>query len=146
MSEKIYMKVNFYDNDYGQPVTNAIKRLWTWIHKNNAHCLRSKGKGDTHFSDRTLSDIFIELNNVDALVPMIERLIDSEYIAFDVEFSTRGLYWDSVDWKEKKIPKKMKRCTDYLNVDVSFQKTYSKNWQNGEVLILNTETGKVESL
>lgn len=147
MTDKKYMKVCFHDNDFGGYVSDAVKRLWGWIHESNAHCLNAFGEGDSTFSDRTLTDIFHELNKAGSLAPMIERLIDAEYIAGDVEFNTRGLYWTKVDWEDaKKLPENLRGCTDYLHVDITFRKTPDRKWRNGEIIMLNTETGEVKSL
>ncbi len=140
------MMVSFGDNDFGSPVELAVKRLWGWIHESNAHCLNAFGEGDEHFSDRTLPDIFIELSKAGVLLPMVERLIDVEYIAGDVEFATRGLYWTDVDWKKKVVPETMTGCTAYIHISVSFRKTPETRWQNGEKIMLNTETGAVKNL
>ena len=36
-----YLKVRFYDNDFGLPVKEALKRLWGYIHENNNHLVES---------------------------------------------------------------------------------------------------------
>jgi len=76
---------------------------------------------------------------------MLHRLIDAEYIAGDVEFATRGLYWTNVKWGEKviKSDKPLESITKtYLNIDISFQETPVGD-VNGEAISINTETGAI---
>jgi len=55
--------------------------------------------------------MFQELHNAKVLYPIIARLIDSEYIAGDSEFATRGLYCKTVNWKSKTINNRIESIT-----------------------------------
>jgi hypothetical protein len=109
---------------------------------NNAHCL-SKDPDNEHFSNRTLPDIFHALHKHGALQPMIERMVDAEYHMNTVEYSTRGLYWKTVDWAKKKVVKDFHSLTDKtLRLDITFHPEQSTEWENGEVYWIDLVTGE----
>ncbi len=126
-----YLIVKFYENDFGNPMVSALKRLWLWMDKNN----RSYGV-------RSLSDIFQELHKAGSLEPMLLRLFVLEELCCAVEFATRGLYWEEVDWKKQLPP--IVPC-NYLSCDIEFCETKPKEWQNGEYGWLDLVTGNAET-
>lgn len=138
MTMKRYLKIEFGDNDFGFPVQDALKRIWADIHENNAGCLDP--------TSRTIPEMFQELHKAGALESMVARAIDCEDHYSAVECSTRCLYWDKIDWKEKKVSKTFESITDkYLSVDLSFHAKMCEEWANGEEAWLDLETGAVES-
>lgn len=132
-----YLDVRFYDNDFGGYVVDALQTLWRWIHASNAQC---------EISGRSLEDIFVLLNEHDALLPLLSKLIDAEYYTSDVEFATRGLYWKEVDWASKgKVTSAFQPLIGrLLSIKVYIRKSgrFTKRWQNGEAAYLNLQTGK----
>ena len=77
---------------------------------------------------------------------MVCRAVDCGYHSSDVECATRCLYWEKIEWREKKVSKSFKSITDtYLSTDLSFHAEMSEEWANGEEAWLDLETGKVES-
>lgn len=142
-----YLHIKFGDNDFGGCVESALKRLWGWVHENNAHCISTE-KNDRYFSNLSLAEMFVRLNRAGSLKPLISRMIDLEYMASNVEFETRGLYWKRVEWKEKGNLSPMESLTSrYLSFDISFHKnkTFTKKWQNGEHAFLNLKTGEAKT-
>ena len=143
MTLKRYLKVEFHDTDFGSVVQEAVERVSSNIHENNAHCLATDPK-DKHFSSRTIADIFIALHKVGALQTMLERAVDAIDHLSDVEYATRGLYWKSVDWKGKIVSKKFTGLTKrYLNLTLAFKEKLSDEWEYGEVVWLDMDTGAV---
>lgn len=86
----MYLEVNFYDNDFSNQMTEALKRLWSWI-DNNKPAVAYKN----------MQDIFIGLHDAQSLEPLLHRLFILECMAASVEFNTRGLYGKHVDWEKK---------------------------------------------
>lgn len=151
-----YIEVIFHDNDFGQPVKAALVRLWGYISENNGHLVPS------------LIPLFVSLHRVGALADLFERLYVLEYLAGDVEFKTRGLYWDhcskplarylktrdkkkayrpTSNFREARIkdPGKVRYENTYLKFKFHFRQSdkFTKKWQNGEHAYLNMETGEV---
>lgn len=140
-----YLEVDFYDNDFGYPIRDAVKKIWDWIFESNEHMLM----GGEDWSDKTLSQVFQALHEAGALQPMIQRTYQIECLHSAVEFATRGLYWKEVKWEKKKIgllsAKELGNCD---SIDIKFRpddsfmrKTECTN--NGESLVLNLETGEI---
>ena len=135
-----YLEVIFGDNDYGRPVADGLRRLWVYVHQNNAH-----------LSKEPLSKMFTFLHAKGFLAPLLSRLVDAEYLAGKVEFATRGVYSRKekfVDDGHFDIPTAMESITSrYLTLELRFRrnKTFANKWQNGEHAWLDLETGKVET-
>lgn len=141
MKSMIFIEVAFGDNDFGFPIVAALKRLWGYVHKNNAHLVES--------NSRTVPQMFYELHKHSALETMIKRLFVLETLCGSVEFKTRGLAYKKVDWKEKIIkgPHGFKGHDNYLGCAVKFHKTkkFTHKWQNGEHAWLDLETGESDT-
>ena len=142
----MFLRVRFGDNDFGNPVTYALRRIWQDVDENNGHLLGLDGH------PKSLSQIFEGLYKSGTLQLMVELAIDCEYNYGNVEFATRGLYYKEVDWDRhreeiKKVKQLRSITTEYLNVHLSLRNTkaFSKAWQNGEEAILNLETGEVST-
>lgn len=126
-----YLIVQFYDNDFGIPIIAALQRLWSYINNNN------------HSNMRSIAEIFERLHESGSLEPMILRLFILENLCGDVEFETRGLYWEEVDWN-KDIPELIP--SDYLSCSVDFTDQCPMEWQNGECAWMHLETGQAETI
>lgn len=137
-----YIDVKFGDNDFGLAMELALKRLWVYVNKNNGHIVGS-------FTKTTIPQMFESLHHAGVLEPMVKRLFVLEHLCGDVEFLTRGLYWEKVKWGEKKIDKQLgfKSLDDYLSCDVSFHsnKKFMRKWQNGEHAWLNLNNGSADT-
>jgi len=96
MASERYLRIAFGDNDFGGIVVTAVQRIWGWVHENNAHLI-----GAT--CPRTVPQMFRALHRAGALRSMVERMLDVEYLAADVEHATRGLHWKRVSWAEKVV-------------------------------------------
>ena len=148
-----YLIFMFYDNDFGFPICKALRKVWKFIHNNNAHCLREKGKGNENFSDRDMYDIFRKLYNNGTLSKMLELLYASYEMQSRVEYATRGLYWTKVDWGRncwKESAKPPAIPDSYISFDKEhfvFKRNdeFKKKWQNGEYCYLDLETGKCKT-
>lgn len=131
-----YLRMQFGDNDFSFPVQAALRRIWGDVFESNGHMIET----------RTIPMMFWELHKAGALESMIARAVDCEYHYSDVEFSTRCLYWEKIDWKEKKVSKTFKSITDtYLSTELSFHAEMSQEWANSEEAWLDLEAGTVES-
>lgn len=130
-----YLIVKFYENDYGNPMVSALKRLWTWMDKRN-------GRLGPPVGGRSLSEMFQELHKAGSLEPMLLRLFILEELCLAVEYATRGLYWKEVDWKIELPPL---IPSNYLSCDIEFCETKPKECQNGEYGWLNLVTGEAET-
>lgn len=138
-----YLKVSFYDNDFGWYVERALRRLWDFLKENNAHPLG----GST--SDAFM-ELFIGLNKAGALHSLLERLYVLAYLEGDVELSTRGLYRmgddRDVDYSKAIIKDagKVQYENECLWLDIEFRKIgrFIKKWCNGECAYLNLQTGE----
>lgn len=130
-----YLIVKFYDNDFGNPMVSALKRLWTWMNESNGHLGFAVG-------DRSLPEMFQELHKAGSLEPMLLRLFILEDLCLVVEFATRGLYWEDVDWKLELPPL---IPSNYLSCDIEFCEVKPKEWNNGEYGWLNLVTGEAET-
>ncbi len=144
-----YLEIIYGDNDFGLLVENALRRLYKWVYDSNAHCIAQR-KQDKHFSNRSIPQMFRELHRHGILKQMIVQLIDSENIAMDVEFATRGLYWKTMDWSRHKIKNKMtykSLCNDCLSLTLRFhiKDTFRQKWQNGEHAYLDLKTGECDT-
>lgn len=138
-----YLIVKFYDNDFGRPVQDALKRLWLYVHENNAHLLKE---------GETVAALIRYMHKVKMLVPAIQRLVDCEDLAGDVEYLTRELNHHHGRWgwpsQDQELKAGLRSITgDYLAIDVVFKMTdqEQKRWQNGEWAYLDLETGKAET-
>jgi hypothetical protein len=141
-----FLRIDFYDNDFGGPVVNAISRIWRDIKNNNYHITSKINPNDGHFSDRSMSEMFYGLHKVDLLEKMLKLTIDCEYLYSKVEFATRGLYWKKLRLSEKEVDTNLESITDgYLDFKLSFHKddSFIKEWNDGESAFLNLETGEV---
>ena len=120
----------------------ALRRLWGWINENNSHCVGFQ-------SDRTVPQMFTELQKCGALQTLLQRLFVLENLCCDVEFRTRGLYRKSVDWNALKItdPTELEPSYGYLSCDVSLHENreFADEWQNGEQAWLDLVTGETET-
>lgn len=138
---KMYVKVEFHDNDFGNPVRNGLDRLWNYVYENNSHAFQ-----DTF----TILDAFKWLHKEGHLKRLLDMLVDIEYIACNVEFCTRGLYHTNPQIREQDIPESTESITkSYLTLDISIieDNEYDANkWENGEVAYLNIETGDITLL
>lgn len=129
-----YLEVTFGDNDFGRPVIDALTRLWKWMHESNGH------------HGKPMGELFKKLHNEGILLKMVNRLVDSEYIAQDVEFATRGVH-NMEEWPEShrhKIPTTLRSiATPYLSLELRLHsnKRFTKEWKNGEHAWLNLQTG-----
>ncbi len=136
-----YLDVRFGDNDFGFPMIAALRRLWGWINKNNGHL--------TGVINRSVPQMFYELHQAGALESMIKRLLVLETLCGEVEFATRGLYVEKVDWATKKMDKRIRseRHENYLSCEVEFHKNkrFAAHWENGEHAWLNLVTGEVQT-
>jgi len=139
MSDNMYMKICFYDNDFGLCVREATARLWKYIFDNNNHLLE----------DYSIENIFEYLNEKGYLINFIKTLVDLEYIAQEIEFHTRGLYRKDRNIKIENRSKELDSVTNrYLSIDLSFLNESDYNhknhkWENGEVIYLNLKTGEI---
>lgn len=140
-----FLEVTYGDNDFGFPVTKALERLWEYVNGNN----HSAGIKDSYFSGLSTVQIFYKLYKAKALETLIERLFVLEYLAFNVEHKTRGLYRAKVDWDKCiiKNPSKIDYENTYLSFDLKFRKSdnFKLKDQNGEHAYLNLENGEVET-
>lgn len=138
-----FLEVTYGDNDFGIPVEEALKRLWSYINGNNS-CAGIKNKS---FSGKSTAQIFYKLYQEGVLQTLLERLFVLEYLAFGVEFKTRGLYWAKVDWKKCIIenPSKINYENTYLTFDLKFRKSkdFKLKDQNGEHAYLDLRSGEV---
>ncbi len=97
---------------------------------------------------RTIPQMFEGLYQSGALATMLRRTIDCENHYGRVEFATRGLYWEKVDWSEKRVDNMWESITDrYLQPTISLHATrrFTSKWANGETAYLDLETGKAET-
>ena len=137
-----YLKVEFSDSDFGRPMVLALKRLWGWINENNGHCVGA-------FCERTVPEMFSALHRVGALETMVQRIFVLETLCTTVESATRGLYWQTVDWEEKKItqPIENERYDQYLSCTLSIHDNneFRNKCQNGEHAWLDLATGEAEA-
>ncbi len=138
-----YLEVTFGDNDFGWTVRDAMKRLWGYIHQNNAHHLEG--------TKRTISRLFKDLHDKGLLIPMLARLVDCEDAAQNVEFTTRGIH-DMDDWPESidshKVPESTGSITGYyLHLEIKFRnnRNFTKKCQNGEHAWLDLSTGDADT-
>jgi len=134
-----YLEIKFHDNDFSHAGKLAVQQLWNYLAENNRHML----------SGETMTDIFKKLHEHEALESMIRRLWVLEILKTRVEWKTRGLYYDShpafsnVKWEEKAVTDPIEDThSDYLTFDIEFHKSDSFiEWQNGEHIWMNIETG-----
>lgn len=130
----MFLNISFGDNDFGFPMHDALRRLWNYIHENNAHLLKKEA----------LADLFKKLHKCGALLTMVERLFLLEIECQQVEFRTRGLY-NTTKWQEHKVtvPTKLAIHKQYFNLRITLLKDKPKKWKNGEHAWVNLETGEV---
>lgn len=135
-----YLRIDFHDNDFGLCVRLALERLWKDLNENNHG-------GDTPFSDRTIPQMFELLHKIGILLPLVMKAIDCENNWSNIEFTTRGLYWEKVKWVKKGVKEELESVKGYLNIDISFYKTkrFTKKWNNGESVWLDLENGEAGS-
>jgi hypothetical protein len=140
-----YMEIKFHDNDFSGHFTTALNRLWKYVDGNNGHM-------------KSTSDIFKEMFDNDVLIPMIQKMLCIAIVESNIEFMTRGLYWDkepfnsSINWNEHivKDPLKLHYEETYVILDkedIEFHEddSFTKKWQNGEHISLNLKNGYVET-
>ena len=142
-TNKTFLQVSFHDNDFAFPMESALKRLYGYIHDNNAHCIHEVA--NEHFSDRSIPDMFIELHKAKLLSPMFHELWVLEYLCGNVEHITRGLYQTKINWATHVLPiDEKKRIEKYLDAKVSLHidGTFREKWENGEHGFLNLVTGE----
>jgi len=123
-----YLEIDFKDNDFCNPVQDALKKLWQFV---NDNILNWKGK--------TEEEVIVHLNEVDLLKPILARLIDLEYMANEVEWITRSV--------NKEPPPVMGSITDrYLTFTLIFHegKEFLDEWQNMEHAALGLKNGVVK--
>ena len=135
-----YLVVKFYDNDFGNPIIATLRRLWGWINENNAHL---SGIGD-YF---TIPQMYQRLHDSGALETMIHRLFVLENLCYEIEFSTRGLYYGSTNGLNLDNPGHLEPNT-HLSCEVSLHETQDTikdlEWANGECALLKLGTGSIK--
>ncbi len=141
MNDPRFLEVVFGDNDFGIPMEAALSRLWGYVHENNAHLVS--------VAPRSIPWMFVGLHEAGVLKGLVDRLFILETLCLDVEHSTRGLYWETVDLKKHALETEVidaKRYESYLNCDLSFHvdNLFTIGGQNGECACLDLTTGYVE--
>lgn len=140
MSYPRFLEVAFQDNDFGIPIEAALRRLWKYVHESNGHLIR--------VADRSIPQMFVGLHDAGVLKSLVERLFVLETLCMDVEGATRGLYYETVDWKRNSLETEAidaKRYEDYLSCELSFHNEREfVEGQNGEHAWLDLTSGEVE--
>jgi len=145
-SAQPHLEIVFHDNDFGWPVSKAVKTLWSFIHENNGHLLRG-GKYPSRPDAPSIEEVFKELHKAGALRTLLTRL----YVLADqeshVEFLTRGLHREAVNWAEKVLekPGELHIEETYINFKFRFHEgdDFMWEWKNSEHCALNLVTGAV---
>lgn len=131
-----YLEIEGHDNDFGFSLESALRRIWGWLNESNGHLC--------DVARRSLPVMFEELHNADALESLIQRAWVLEAMILDVEFNLRGLYLETVRWKEKAITTPIKdNLSDYLTFGIAFHPspTFRDVWKNGEHAWLDLKNG-----
>lgn len=135
----MYLELKFHDNDFGFSMVATLEQIWNWIHENNIGVTKN---------NRTVIEIFQKLEKAGTLKLMIRKLWAIEAHKNQVEFATRGLYWEKVDWSsdKKTLEQPIEDGYDYLNY-FDFELEFHKNAkfvepQNGEHGLLNLINGE----
>ncbi len=142
----MFLIVHFGDNDFGQPVICALRRIWHDVAKNNWMITNDRIRETESRINKSYVDIFNSLHSAGILQPMIELAIDCEFLYGRVEFATRGHY-SPRKFKQgyEPIERELISITHvYLNVHLSFVKKRPTRWANGEKVWLNLITGDVK--
>lgn len=134
-----YLEIKFHDNDFCNPMRNALERLWKWVQINNCQ----------HDTVRTIPDMFMELHNHGILSEMFHRLWVLETLSNSVEFATRGLHYEKIYWGssakfEKSLADELKFYENYLRADIEFHENgdFMTKWYNAEHGALDLWTGE----
>lgn len=149
MMKAQYLEVVFGDNDFGWPVRDALMRLWGYINENNGHIVVS------------VPEIFQKLHKAGSLHSLFERLYMLEYLALEVEFQTRGLYYNQdkmrtkggyrprVMWKNHRIENSstIEFTNNYLDFEFRFHANnkFIEKGQNGEHAWLDLNNGESDN-
>lgn len=136
-----FVRVEFHDNDFGNPVSQALARMWNNIHENNSHLLPPSKLAIT-YQDMIESGLFLAALN---------RAVDAEYHYGPTEGVTRSLYLATSEEyrqiKMKNVTKPFRSITgDYLNITVSIHDNLDfvpVDGDNGESAWLNVTNGTV---
>jgi len=111
---------------------SALQRIWAYMNKNNGHLQ----------DIRSLSAMFFELHKAGILHGLIQKAFELEYEYGHIEFATRGLYWEKVDWKDKKLGHITTTFHDNFKIVFHNDADFTKKNQNGEHVFLNMQTGE----
>ena len=137
----MFLHVKFHDNDFSQPLTEALEELWNYINENN-------GSMTKH---RSVIEMFQALDDSKLLKAMVIRLWTLKSIARHVEWECRGLHWEKLNiempnWVDvdKEVLPVEDEYTKYFNaMSIEFVKHKSTDDENGEHGWIDLNTGYV---
>lgn len=134
-----YLEIDLRDNDCTAILQFALHRLWGYVNRNNGHLQQN----------RLLPDMFRWLHSNGLLEKIISVLFFLECEASSIEFATRGLDTEKINWKHHTVddPDSWKNWRESyfgqsLNVRIVKRKRPRIKWSNGEIVWLELETGK----
>jgi len=137
----MFLHVKFHDNDFSQPLTEALEDLWKYINENNGHITKH----------RSVIEMFQALSDSKLLKAMVVRLWTLKSIACHVEWECRGLHWGKLniempDWvgDDGEVLPIEDKYTKYLStMSIEFVKNKSDDDENGEHGWIDLNTGYV---
>jgi hypothetical protein len=130
-----YLEVKFGDNDFGNEVAEALKKLWYFVKYN--HC-------DNYSHEKQkVADCFVLLDKQEVLHKLLTQLIDAERIITNVEVATRFIHHAEI--LADQIKPFTSLTTEYLKIKLAFHKDkkFAEEWNNSESAYLVLRTGKV---
>lgn len=144
-----YMRVRYYDNDFGWPVICGVKRLYHAVVTNNCDVMQPQPNlyvFNTHPNAAWAA--FRKMYLSDNLLTVLRRMVFAEYIAGNQErksdyvFST--IYDDVSPQKATDLWfDDIRKTYDYLRIDIDFfaTATFSETWGNSENICLDLYSG-----
>lgn len=148
-----YIIIDYHDNDFGWPVLNAVRRYYDYVVTNNCDVMKPNPSTyvfNTH--PRMAADLFSKLHAYGVLQYHLRKMIASEYIASNIECSTRGIFTYNTHIREEESSPDtrwlddVRKIYDYLKLSIMFADNVDQLddvFLNGECCILDLYSGAV---